>query len=166
MSLFSPLCSLSLVSFDSSLTRTLCDDLDLLIHMLSSRIYRQRTRHPDSPHPPRRSNALLSSLRNIRLRSLLEAALSVGSSAAEAMQSLNAFSDPLSLFHDNHSEFTQEWWTWLIATGVFLALNISCKMVGLFMFCTIGSAVVIDLWNILDIRRGHSMVGISSPSFL
>lgn len=81
------------------------------------------------------------------------------------MQPLNALSDPLSHFFDNHSEFTQEWWTWLIATGVFLALNISCKMVGLFMFCTIGSAVVIDLWNILDIRRGHSMVGISSSYF-
>lgn len=31
-------------------------------------------------------------------------------------------------------------------------------MVGLLLFLTIGSAVCIDLWNILDIRRGNSMV--------
>lgn len=64
------------------------------------------------------------------------------------------------------SEFTTEWWTWLIATGVFLALNISCKMVGLFMFCTVGSAVCIDLWNILDVRRGHTMVSTNQYHFI
>lgn len=47
----------------------------------------------------------------------------------------------------------------MLATGVFLALNMSCKMVGLLMFLTVGSAVCIDLWNILDVRRGYSMVG-------
>jgi hypothetical protein len=31
-------------------------------------------------------------------------------------------------------------------------------MVGLFTFLTIGTAVCIDLWNLLDIRRGHTMV--------
>jgi hypothetical protein len=46
----------------------------------------------------------------------------------------------------------------MIATGVCLSLTISCKMVGLFTFFTIGAAVVYDLWNMLDIRRGHSMV--------
>lgn len=59
-----------------------------------------------------------------------------------------------------YREFTPEWWTWLVATGVFLALNISCKMVGLFMFLTVGSAVLVDLWNILDVRRGYSMVSV------
>lgn len=56
------------------------------------------------------------------------------------------------------SEFSSAWWTWLSATGVSLALTISCKGVGLFTFMTIGMAVVIDLWNLLDIRRGLTLV--------
>lgn len=31
-------------------------------------------------------------------------------------------------------------------------------MVGLFTFMTIGVAVLVDLWDILDIKKGHSMV--------
>lgn len=58
--------------------------------------------------------------------------------------------------------FTNAWWSWMIATGVFLALTLSCKMVGLFLFLTVGSAVLYDLWNIIDIRRGNSMVRIRS----
>lgn len=42
----------------------------------------------------------------------------------------------------------------MILTGVFLSLTISCKMVGLFAFLTVGSAVLLDLWNLLDYRRG------------
>lgn len=56
------------------------------------------------------------------------------------------------------SEFSHAWWSWLCATGLFLALTISCKMVGLFTFMTVGTAVVWDLWNLLDIRRGYTMV--------
>ncbi|CAD6574542.1 MAG: hypothetical protein CYPHOPRED_005451 [Cyphobasidiales sp. Tagirdzhanova-0007] len=62
-------------------------------------------------------------------------------------------------------EFTQAWWTWLVTTGIFLAFTISCKMVGLFMFLTVGSAVCIDLWNILDVRRGLSMKRVSQHFF-
>lgn len=43
-------------------------------------------------------------------------------------------------------------------TGVFLSLTISCKMVGLFAFMTVGFAVVLDLWQLLDVRRGLSIV--------
>ncbi|GAA5848504.1 hypothetical protein JCM9279_006585 [Rhodotorula babjevae] len=61
-------------------------------------------------------------------------------------------------FHKlRYSEFTRPWWTWLVLTGVFLSLTISCKMVGLFAFLAVGTAVIVDLWNILDVRRGHSM---------
>lgn len=67
-------------------------------------------------------------------------------------------------FHKlRYREFTASWWTWLLSTGVFLALTISCKMVGLFMFCTVGTAVCVDLWNVLDVRRGYSMVRSLSP---
>ncbi|GAA5878788.1 hypothetical protein JCM16303_007182 [Sporobolomyces ruberrimus] len=56
-----------------------------------------------------------------------------------------------------YSEFTKPWWTWMLLTGVFLSLTISCKMVGLFAFLAVGTAVVVDLWNLLDIKRGHSV---------
>lgn len=56
------------------------------------------------------------------------------------------------------SEFTTEWWTWLCLTGAFLACSLGCKMVGLFTFFTIGTAVLVDLWDILDVKKGHTMV--------
>ncbi|GAA5825596.1 hypothetical protein JCM11251_000303 [Rhodosporidiobolus azoricus] len=61
-------------------------------------------------------------------------------------------------FHKlRYSEFTRPWWTWMFLTGVFLSLTISCKMVGLFAFLAVGTAVVVDLWNLLDIKRGLSI---------
>ncbi|GAA99574.1 glycosyltransferase family 39 protein [Mixia osmundae IAM 14324] len=61
-------------------------------------------------------------------------------------------------FHKlRYHEFSPEWWFWLFGTGVFLSLTISCKMVGLFTFFTVGTAVVIDLWKLLDVRRGYTM---------
>ncbi|EJD47938.1 glycosyltransferase family 39 protein [Auricularia subglabra TFB-10046 SS5] len=56
-----------------------------------------------------------------------------------------------------YSEFTPQWWFWLLATGFNLACSLGCKMVGLFTFATIGICVLVDLWDILDIRKGHSM---------
>ncbi|CAI2185386.1 19719_t:CDS:2 [Funneliformis geosporum] len=55
-------------------------------------------------------------------------------------------------------EFSNEWWLWLVASGVFLGLTASVKMVGLFTVMTIGVAVLIDLWNLLDIERGLTMI--------
>ncbi|KAF9512686.1 glycosyltransferase family 39 protein [Hydnum rufescens UP504] len=56
-----------------------------------------------------------------------------------------------------YSEYTTEWWLWLCSTGFFLACTLGCKMVGLFTFLTIGTAVLVDLWNILDYKKGLSM---------
>lgn len=56
------------------------------------------------------------------------------------------------------SEFTAAWWSWMVLTGVFLSLTISCKMVGLFAFLTVGTAVAINLWNLLDVKRGYTIV--------
>lgn len=56
------------------------------------------------------------------------------------------------------SEFTYEWWAWMCATGLFLACTLGCKMVGLFTFFTIGTAVLVDLWDILDIRKRYPIV--------
>ncbi|KAK3337386.1 glycosyltransferase family 39 protein [Cercophora scortea] len=52
-----------------------------------------------------------------------------------------------------HEPFSRKWWKWLILTGFALSCDISTKYVGLFAFITIGSAVVIDLWDLLNIKR-------------
>ncbi|RAL09238.1 dolichyl-phosphate-mannose-protein mannosyltransferase [Aspergillus homomorphus CBS 101889] len=52
-----------------------------------------------------------------------------------------------------HEPFGRKWWKWLLLTGVSLSCVISTKYVGVFTFVTIGSAVLVDLWNLLDIRR-------------
>jgi dolichyl-phosphate-mannose-protein mannosyltransferase len=57
-----------------------------------------------------------------------------------------------------HEAFSKQWWTWLIATGVALSFVMSTKYVGLFTFVTIGAAVAVDLWNLLDYRRGLPIV--------
>ncbi|KAG0179181.1 hypothetical protein DFQ28_002385 [Apophysomyces sp. BC1034] len=56
-----------------------------------------------------------------------------------------------------YQEFSGRWWFWLFATGINMALTLSVKMVGLFLVLTIGIAVLVDLWNLLDIRRGLTM---------
>lgn len=59
-----------------------------------------------------------------------------------------------------HREFSAEWWSWLIATGFFMACTWGSKVNGILTVITIGIAVLIDLWGILDYRRGHTMVGV------
>ncbi|KAK3167175.1 hypothetical protein OEA41_010301 [Lepraria neglecta] len=62
-----------------------------------------------------------------------------------------------------HEPFSQKWWKWLLLTGVALSCVISTKYVGVFSFFTIGSAVAIDLWDLLDVkRRGGAL---SLPEF-
>lgn len=48
----------------------------------------------------------------------------------------------------------------MVTTGVFLACTLGCKMVGLFTFLTVGTAVLVDLWDVLDIKRRYPMVGL------
>jgi dolichyl-phosphate-mannose-protein mannosyltransferase len=63
------------------------------------------------------------------------------------------------MFHkQRYNEFSTRWWVWMLATGVSLAMTMSCKMVGLLTFMTVGTAVAIDLWKLLDIRRGLPIV--------
>ena len=52
-----------------------------------------------------------------------------------------------------HQPFSRKWWKWLLMTGFALSCVISTKYVGVFTFVTIGSAVAIDLWNLLDVKR-------------
>ncbi|KAI8890197.1 glycosyltransferase family 39 protein, partial [Backusella circina FSU 941] len=56
-----------------------------------------------------------------------------------------------------HVPFTAQWWKWLVTTGVCMALTLSVKMVGLFVIGAIGIAVIIDLWNMLDIENNKTM---------
>lgn len=62
-----------------------------------------------------------------------------------------------------HEAFSRKWWKWLILTGFALSCDMSTKYVGLFAFVTIGAAVIIDLWDLLDIRRPGG--AISLPLF-
>ncbi|KAI5288888.1 hypothetical protein KEM54_004735 [Ascosphaera aggregata] len=57
-------------------------------------------------------------------------------------------------FHKlRHDPFSRKWWKWLLLTGISLSCVISTKYVGLFTFVTIGVAVVLDLWGLLNINR-------------
>ena len=49
--------------------------------------------------------------------------------------------------------FVRKWWKWLLLTGVSMSCVISTKYVGAFTFFTIGCAVLIDLWDLLDVNR-------------
>ncbi|KAK3695258.1 glycosyltransferase family 39 protein [Podospora appendiculata] len=62
-----------------------------------------------------------------------------------------------------HEPFSRKWWKWLILTGFALSCDMSTKYVGLFAFITIGSAVVIDLWDLLNIKRPGG--ALSLPDF-
>lgn len=62
-----------------------------------------------------------------------------------------------------HDAFGRKWWKWLLLTGVSLSCVISTKYVGVFTFVTIGSAVLIDLWNLLDVNRPRGPL--SLPEF-
>jgi dolichyl-phosphate-mannose-protein mannosyltransferase len=55
------------------------------------------------------------------------------------------------------SSFTYDWWGWLIATGVFMACTWGSKVNGILTVFTIGVAVVIDLWDLLDIKKNPTM---------
>jgi dolichyl-phosphate-mannose-protein mannosyltransferase len=52
-----------------------------------------------------------------------------------------------------HVPFSRKWWKWLLLTGFALSCVISTKYVGLFAFLTVGAAVAIDLWDLLDANR-------------
>lgn len=62
-----------------------------------------------------------------------------------------------------HEPFGRKWWKWLLLTGIAMSCVISTKYVGLFIFVTIGSAVAIDLWGLLDINRKDG--ALSLPEF-
>jgi dolichyl-phosphate-mannose-protein mannosyltransferase len=61
-----------------------------------------------------------------------------------------------------HDAFGRKWWKWLILTGVSLSCVISTKYVGAFTFFSIGCAVVIDLWDLLDIHRRQGALSIQT----
>lgn len=50
--------------------------------------------------------------------------------------------------------FTFEWYQWLLFTGISLSCTISIKYVGVFTYGFIGTAVILNLWQLLDFRFG------------
>lgn len=69
----------------------------------------------------------------------------------------------IKFYKTRHEPFSAKWWKWLILTGFALSADISVKYVGLFAFITIGSAVIIDLWDLLDVKRPGG--ALSMPDF-
>jgi dolichyl-phosphate-mannose-protein mannosyltransferase len=49
--------------------------------------------------------------------------------------------------------FGRKWWKWLLITGISMSCVMSTKYVGAFTFFTVGLAVAIDLWDLLDVNR-------------
>lgn len=62
-----------------------------------------------------------------------------------------------------HDPFSRKWWKWLLLTGVAMSCVISTKYVGVFTFFTIGAAVAIDLWDLLNVNRRKG--ALSLPEF-
>ncbi|KAH8179769.1 dolichyl-phosphate-mannose-protein mannosyltransferase domain-containing protein [Sarocladium implicatum] len=60
-----------------------------------------------------------------------------------------------------HQPFGRKWWKWLVLTGFALSCDISVKYVGLFAFVTIGCAVALDLWGLLDINRAGGALSLT-----
>lgn len=56
-------------------------------------------------------------------------------------------------YKQRHEPLGRKWWKWLLLTGVSMSCVISTKYVGAFTFFTIGCAVLIDLWDLLDVDR-------------
>ncbi|KAI6003482.1 glycosyltransferase family 39 protein [Pisolithus orientalis] len=54
---------------------------------------------------------------------------------------------------DNHRPFSEQWWTWLVLTGLSLGAVVSCKWVGLFTIATVGVCTVLRLWLLLGDSR-------------
>ncbi|KAF9253151.1 CAZyme family GT39 [Penicillium roqueforti] len=61
-----------------------------------------------------------------------------------------------------HQPFSRKWWKWLLLTGFCMSCVISTKYVGFFTFVTIGAAVLVDLWNLLDINREQGALSMIS----
>ena len=56
-------------------------------------------------------------------------------------------------YKQRRDPFGRQWWIWMLMTGFCMSCVISIKYVGTFTFVTIGCAVLIDLWDLLDINR-------------
>lgn len=50
-----------------------------------------------------------------------------------------------------------DWYLWLHATGLSLSFVISTKYVGVMTYAAIGSAVAVNVWQLMDIRAGLSL---------
>ncbi|KAI5997088.1 glycosyltransferase family 39 protein [Pisolithus albus] len=54
---------------------------------------------------------------------------------------------------DRHRPFSEQWWTWLVLTGLSLGAVVSCKWVGLFTIATVGVCTILRLWLLLGDSR-------------
>lgn len=59
------------------------------------------------------------------------------------------------------SEYSFQWWFWMVATGIALSCAFSCKWVGLFVILWAGITTAMELWDILG-NLELSLVGFST----
>lgn len=68
-------------------------------------------------------------------------------------------------FHQQrYRSFSPAWWFWISSTGFWLACTLGCKMVGLFTFLTVGTAVAWDLWDLMNVKRRTPLSMVSPTS--
>ncbi|KAI8985200.1 glycosyltransferase family 39 protein [Pilobolus umbonatus] len=62
----------------------------------------------------------------------------------------------------NHrfDSFSVSWWKWLLSTGIFMALTLSVKMVGLLLIMALGISVIMDLWDLIDPKNRLSLTSL------
>ncbi|CCF58596.1 hypothetical protein KAFR_0E04460 [Kazachstania africana CBS 2517] len=53
--------------------------------------------------------------------------------------------------------FSSSWYFWLYATGISLSFVMSTKYIGVMTYAAIGTAVVVNLWQLLDVRAGLNL---------
>jgi dolichyl-phosphate-mannose-protein mannosyltransferase len=61
---------------------------------------------------------------------------------------------------DKREPFSEEWWVWLVLTGLSLGAVVSCKWVGLFTIATVGMSTINQLWTLLGDLRVSSRLWI------
>lgn len=60
-------------------------------------------------------------------------------------------------FRQQHKmPFSQEWWQWLLLTGIGIGLSLGVKFVGLFIMFIVGVCTLADLWDVSSLKKTAS----------
>ena len=71
----------------------------------------------------------------------------------------------IKFYKQRFQPFSWKWWLWMLITGSAISMATGVKMVGLFVVGLIGLSTIMDLWRLIDYRRGLSVVEIGKHFF-